>query len=90
MNAKNDLGPQHYAIIEYLKAGHSLTPIEAIKIAGSMKLSSRVGELRTKGYNIQSEWIKTDTGKKVKKYWIEPKHEPVFMIKEHGQLEFAV
>jgi hypothetical protein len=64
------LNNQHFLIIEYLKQGHTLTPIEAIKVAGSMKLSTRVGELRKLGYDIKNEWLKLENGKKVKRYWL--------------------
>jgi hypothetical protein len=64
------LNNQHFLIIEYLKQGHTLTPLEAIKVAGSMKLSTRVGELRKLGYDIKDEWLKLENGKKVKKYWL--------------------
>jgi len=33
-----------------------ISPLEALKQAGTMKLSTRVGELRLEGYNIQSKW----------------------------------
>ena len=64
------LNNQHFLIIEYLKQGHTLTPIEAIKVAGSMKLSTRIGELRKLGYDIKDEWLKLENGKKVKSYWL--------------------
>lgn len=61
---------QHFLIIEYLKQCHTLTPLEAIKVAGTMKLSSRVGELKKLGYDIKDEWLKLENGKKVKRYWL--------------------
>ena len=64
------LNNQHFLIIAYLKQGHTLTPLEAIKVAGSMKLSTRIGELRKLGYDIKDEWLKLENGKKVKRYWL--------------------
>jgi hypothetical protein len=64
------LNNQQKAILDYLKTGKSLTGYEAIRVAGSMKLSTRIGEMRDMGYKFQQEWIKTDTGKMVMRYWI--------------------
>ncbi len=33
-----------------------ISPIEALRLAGTMKLSTRVGELRLEGYNIEDKW----------------------------------
>jgi hypothetical protein len=33
-----------------------ISPLDALKQAGTMKLSTRVGELRLEGYNIDSKW----------------------------------
>ena len=33
-----------------------ISPLEALKQAGTMKLSTRVGELRLEGHNIASKW----------------------------------
>ena len=33
-----------------------ISPLEALKQAGTMKLSTRVGELRLEGYNIEDKW----------------------------------
>lgn len=61
---------QEARILEYLKQGNSLTALEALDKFGSFRLASRISELKRLGYQIQSETIKTDTGKHIKKYWI--------------------
>lgn len=38
-------GSQNDVILSYLKAGNSLTPMEALKLCGSWALSSRISEL---------------------------------------------
>ncbi|CAB4121757.1 Helix-turn-helix domain containing protein [uncultured Caudovirales phage] len=46
---------QQAAIIQCLKKGWK-SPLDALKEAGTMKLSTRVGELRQAGFVIQSKW----------------------------------
>ena len=47
-----------------------ISPLDALKQAGTMKLSTRVGELRLEGYNIDSKW--SDDGR-YKIYRLVPK-----------------
>ncbi len=62
---------QNIAILEYLKSGHSLTGLDALKLFGTMKLASRISELKDEGHNILDETIHdTKTGKHYKKYWL--------------------
>lgn len=70
------LTPQQKSILELLQSGVSLTGIDALKLVGSMKLATRISELKTMGYNIQDETIHdAHTKKHYKKYWLsdEPK-----------------
>lgn len=46
---------QKTLIITTLKKGWT-SPLDALKSAGTMKLSTRVGELRSKGYVILDKW----------------------------------
>lgn len=46
---------QQAAIIQCLKKGWK-SPLDALKEAGTMKLSTRVGELRQVGFVIESKW----------------------------------
>jgi len=46
---------QYERIIQCLKNGW-ISPLDALKEAGTMKLSTRVGELRRDGLNIQDKW----------------------------------
>ena len=47
-----------------------VSPLDALKQAGTMKLSTRIGELRLEGYNIDSKW--SDDGR-YKVYKLVPK-----------------
>lgn len=61
---------QNIAILEYLKSGHTLTGLDALKLCGTMKLASRISELRDEGHNIQDETIHDEKTKKhYKRYW---------------------
>ena len=63
---------QVQAIYEYLKAGNSLTGLEALKLFGSMKLATRISEIKDQGVDIKDETVHDQaTGKHYKKYWIE-------------------
>lgn len=57
-------------ILKHLKKGFSLTPLAALNMFGTMKLSTRVSELKKDGNKIKSEFIETVSGKRVKKYWM--------------------
>lgn len=59
---------QQKKILEHLSKGHTLTPIQAIDVAGTMKLATRISELIRQGYPIVKEWYKTPSGKKVMSY----------------------
>ena len=45
---------QKQRILSALK--HWTSPLEALHKAGTLKLSTRVGELRAEGYDIESKW----------------------------------
>ena len=55
-------------IANYLKAGYSLTSLEALKLFGCMRLASRICDLRDRGYTINTCRVKTDTGKYITEY----------------------
>jgi len=65
---------QHEKIIDYMKKNKSITPMEAFNHLGCTKLSTRVGELKKAGFNIESEMEKaTDRyGMPIryKRYWL--------------------
>jgi hypothetical protein len=77
-------------IIEYLKAGYSLTGLEALNLFGTMKLATRISEIKRKNpdFDIRDEYVHAN-GKSFKKYWIHKvaHHGDMFMspdaVKQH-------
>ena len=77
-------------IIAHLKAGYSLTGLEALDLFGTMKLATRISEIRrkNKSLDIRDEYLHRN-GKNFKKYWIhKPKlHDDLFLgpdaVKQH-------
>ena len=57
---------QHQLILDQLRR-RWLTPLDALNTCGTMKLSTRIGELRMMGHLIADRWV--DVGqKRVKAY----------------------
>ena len=46
---------QNNAILAYLQAGNTLTPIQALNLGFGMRLAARISDLRHQGYNIVTE-----------------------------------
>lgn len=59
---------QNTRILEALEGGAVLTPLMALGMFGTMKLSTRISELIRKGHPISKKWVITPTGKKVMSY----------------------
>lgn len=60
-------------IYELLQKGVALTPLDALKLVGTMKLATRISELRASGIdNIEQTMVEVGDGKCVMKYWINP------------------
>jgi len=47
---------QRTKIIQCLSKGKWVSPLDALRQAGTMKLSTRVGELRAEGFLILDKW----------------------------------
>jgi hypothetical protein len=56
------------AILAHLEAGNTITPVEAFTMCGTLALHSRIAELRSLGYRIDCEIIRTPGGKNVGRY----------------------
>ncbi len=54
----------------YLSSGKPLTVASAMSKLGVYALSQRCGELRRKGIPVQSAFVKTRSGKTIKRYWL--------------------
>ena len=71
---------QNYEILEYLKAGHSLAPLEALALFKCWALSSRISNLKEMGYNIDKIMEKGENGKRYARY---------HLIRKEQQMEMA-
>lgn len=59
---------QNQMIINYLKTGKILTPLEALDMFGCLRLSARIYDLKDMGWPIHCERKPTDNGKIVGHY----------------------
>jgi Helix-turn-helix domain len=62
---------QSQKILSHLKAGRTLTPLQALRSFGTFRLASRILELRQAGYRIQCALHKTKGGARVGLYWMQ-------------------
>jgi len=78
---------QAEAILNFLKAGNKITPLEALERFGSLRLGAVIFELKKSGFVIESRMVETNTGKHVKEYWMPAKKEslpPVSLPASHA------
>ena len=59
---------QASAILQYLKEGKGITPIDALNLFGCFRLGARIADLKKMGYDIVTERIKVEGGKYVARY----------------------
>ena len=59
---------QNKEILQYIEEYGSITPLDALREFGCMRLASRISELRQEGYPIitETETAKNRKGKKVR------------------------
>lgn len=50
---------QNQRILNYLKKGKSLTPLQALRLFDCWALSSRISNLKDEGHKIKTEIIRT-------------------------------
>lgn len=50
--------------------GQVLTPLSALRFAGTLRLSERIRELQRNGVVIHKKRVKTRSGKHVMSYWM--------------------
>lgn len=55
-------------ILEYLKAGNGITPIEALNLFGCFRLSARIADIKKMGYEIVTELVKVGDNKRTACY----------------------
>jgi hypothetical protein len=61
---------QSEKILEHLRSGQTLTPLEALRKYGCLRLGARVYDLKQKGVTIDMRLIETETGAHVAEYSI--------------------
>jgi hypothetical protein len=57
-------------ILDYLESGNKITPVEALDMFGSFRLSERIREIEAKGYKIERGWYSSKGGALVRQYWL--------------------
>ena len=68
---KNKRMSQNSEILKYLQKGKTLTGLQGLEKFGTMKLATRISELKAQGHKIKSETITVGKEKKrVSKYFI--------------------
>ena len=60
---------QREDIYDFLNDGNTLTPMEALRMFGTMRLGARCFELRNRG--VKSRLVRTPGGKHVAQYYID-------------------
>ncbi len=64
---------QKEQILEYLLAGGQVTQLEALHKFKTMRLASRISDIKAMGYDVKKESVKVAKGKFVACYFIEKK-----------------
>ncbi len=72
---------QAEAILEHLKLGFEITPLEALRVFGCLRLGARIWELQRAGHRIESKFIKLPGGKHCASYRL---------VKRGEQMELGV
>jgi len=62
---------QNKRILNYLKRGHRITPMDALELFGCFRLAARVYDLRNEGHNIAKQIIELSNGVNVAEYYME-------------------
>lgn len=57
-------------ILETLKTGKRLTPLDALTYFGCFRLAARVKEIRAMGYEVKTSTVVTKGGKRVAEYYL--------------------
>ena len=61
---------QNQEILSYLKTGATLTPLEALKMFGSLRLAGRIYDLKQNGWPIVCDRLDVGDGKRVGHYYL--------------------
>lgn len=58
------MNTQNAMILDYLRAGNEITPLEALEKFGCLRLAARIADLRATGQNIDSRIHHEPNGKR--------------------------
>lgn len=67
---KKESATQCNMIAAWLEMGYSITSLEALRMFGCLRLSSRIWDLKERGMNIQKKTIVLPNKKRVCEYFI--------------------
>lgn len=59
---------QEAAILDHLRAGRSITPIDALNLYKCFRLGARIFSIKKAGHEIEREMITVASGKRVASY----------------------
>ena len=59
---------QYFQILDWLKSGRTITPLEALERFGCLRLGARIYEMRQEGFGIKREMVKVGKNKSVARY----------------------
>ena len=69
LNAESSVS-QEEMILDALKKGESITPLDSLRRFGCLRLGARIWDLRRKGHDVKRNIVKTASGKRVAQYFI--------------------
>ncbi len=61
---------QSQAILELLLSGFKITVLDGYKHLDCIAVSQRISNLKRDGFPIKDQWIRTNTGKLIKQYYL--------------------
>lgn len=67
-NTYKETPTQTDRILWHLKAGHKLTPIDALNKFGCFRLGARIWDIKEMGFKIRTKLVKTNTNKNIAEY----------------------
>lgn len=57
-------------ILEYMKAGKAITPIEALRMFGCFRLGARIYDLKRRGAPVSRRLVTAPNGKRYAEYFL--------------------
>jgi len=64
---------QKAQILAYLQEGNPITSLEALNLFGALRLGARIADLKKENWPIESKFVTTNSGKRVKAYYLPAK-----------------